>query len=314
MNAVELDSISKRFGEKVAVNSLTTAIPEGTICGIIGPNGSGKTTTLRMILDIIQPDEGVVRVFGKEGSRLANDQVSYLPEERGLYKKMKVAHQLAYFARLKNVSERNIQARSKTWLERMGLEDVYAKKVETLSKGMAQKIQFIGSVLNEPKFLILDEPFSGLDPVNMEIIRESILEMRNQGTTILFSTHDMGMAEKMCDTILMIYEGNKVLDGTMAQIQSDYGDDTVRVRLGGLSGFEAAQRISSVIGEATMRDFGRYQELKGIEEPQGLLNRLAGECQIEYFEITPPNLHDIFVRIARPSPEEAKETQGEDAR
>ena len=310
--AIELESIKKRFGQKEALKGISVSLPTGIICGVIGPNGSGKTTTLRIILDILQPDEGKVSVLGSEASRLANDRISYLPEERGLYKKMKISHQLQYFGGLKNVSKRDIKTRSKAWLERLNLGDVSEQRVETLSKGMAQKIQFIGAIINEPELLILDEPFSGLDPVNMEILREAIVEMKNNGTTILFSTHDMGMAEKMCDSILMIYEGNKVLDGSLEQIQERYDDDTIRVKIRPRRGDARSSGaiLSDCAGVGKIRDFGRYQEVSGVENRDDFLGMLTQAASVDYFEITPPNLHDIFVRIARPSEQEARETQG----
>lgn len=307
--AVILDQVTKRFGEKTALRSVSATLPHGAICGIIGPNGSGKTTTLRMILDILRPDEGTVSVLGHSQPRLANNQISYLPEERGLYRKMKVQHQLEYLGRLKGVSGNELRKRVAFWLERVGLTGVARQKVETLSKGMAQKIQFIGSLLNEPELLILDEPFSGLDPVNMESLREIILELKQRGTSILFSTHDMSMAEVMCDRILMIYEGEKVLDGSLGELQDQFGKDTLRIRTDPPLP-QLLPQLYPENGTPVLRDLGRIQELRGIEDPQQLLHRLPNLARVDYFEITPPSLHDMFVRLARPTEQEARETEG----
>ena len=231
MNAVELIDVKKAFSNVQAVKNLSLAVPEGCVYGFIGPNGSGKSTTLRMIMRIIYPDSGTVRVLGAEKFGAANDQVGYLPEERSTYKKMKVREVLCFHAELKGL--RRPAALVNEWLERLGLIDWRDKKVESLSKGMAQKVQFISSVVSKPKLLLLDEPFSGLDPVNNEAIRQAVLELHREGTTIIFSTHDMRTAEVMCDYIFMIYRGDKVLDGTLESIQNQYGTDVIRVRLEG---------------------------------------------------------------------------------
>lgn len=309
-SVVELTSVRKTFGQKVALDAITTQIPQGAICGIIGPNGSGKTTLLRIILDILRPDSGKVRVLGNRRPRLANNAVSYLPEERGLYKKMRVWDQLAYLGQLKGVEKRLLPARVGRWLERMGLEGIQSRRVEALSKGMAQKIQFIGTLINDPLLLILDEPFSGLDPVNLELIRDIVLERKAMGTTILFSTHDMAMAEKLCDSILMIYEGVKVLDGSLNSIQGNYGADTVRLRVRPRPGAELQALFTEDGGAVTVRDLGRFQEIRGLRDPHQFLKGLLDRFHVDYFEIAPPNLHDIFVRIARPEKEEAEETGG----
>jgi ABC-2 type transport system ATP-binding protein len=295
LDAVRLDQITKTFGQHTAVDQLSLVVPEGSIYGFIGPNGSGKTTTLRMLLHIIHPDTGGIEVLGEIGTRAANDSVSYLPEERGLYKKMKVRHLLAYYASLKGVSSSLAKQRGDVWLERFGLTGVSNQKVEALSKGMAQKLQFITTVLSEPKLLILDEPFSGLDPVNLEAVREAVLDLNRKGTTVIFSTHDMSMAEKMCDFIFMIYKGKKVLDGTLDAIQEEYATDTVRLRVeGGRDLLEMEPTVERVM------DHGQYQEVRLSGDPQELLASLAGRTSVSLFEIARPSLHDIFVRIAGP--------------
>ncbi|HUN80916.1 MAG TPA: ATP-binding cassette domain-containing protein, partial [Phycisphaerae bacterium] len=211
MSAVEIQHVTKSFGTTLAVSDLSLSVPKGSVYGFIGPNGSGKSTTIRMIMQIIHPDSGSIQVLGEDASRSgsANDRIGYLPEERGLYRKMIIIELLEFFAGLKGVS--NSRELAQKWLQRLGLAEYERKKVETLSKGMSQKVQFIATVLHRPELLILDEPFSGLDPVNMDVLKDAILDMKREGSTILFSTHDMDVAEKMCDYIFMIYKGRKVL-------------------------------------------------------------------------------------------------------
>ena len=255
--AVALSGVSKSYGSHRAVDNLSLAVPEGSIYGFIGPNGSGKTTTIRMILHILYADSGTIEVLGEMGTRAANDRIGYLPEERGLYKKMKVVNLLEYYGNLKGMTRKDAVAEGKRWLERMELSDWADKKIESLSKGMAQKIQFIATVLARPRLIILDEPFSGLDPVNLESIRSAILDLRRQGSTIIFSTHDMSMAEKLCDSIFMIYMGKKVLDGTLGEIQASYGKDTVRLKIDG-----GASVLKGLPGVENMIDVGKYLEVK----------------------------------------------------
>ena len=293
--AVELQEVTKSFGAHVAVDALTLQIPEQVIYGFIGPNGSGKTTTLRMIMRIYLPDRGDVRVLGDDSWRAANDKVGYLPEERGLYKHMKVRDVLRFYAQLKGLHD--CRGVIDEWLERLGLTPWADKKVETLSKGMSQKVQFIATVIARPRLVLLDEPFSGLDPVNAEVFRAAILELRKSGTTVIFSTHDMGVAEKMCDFVFMIYRGKKVLDGTLSDIQRQFGQDTVHVRLEGMQ-----VRAGDVPGVTKVTDLGRYQELRiqpGIE-PSELLPALMARGPVRQFEVAHPTLHDIFIRIAQP--------------
>ncbi len=293
MTAVRLQNVTKTFGRQRAVDDLCLEVPEGSVYGFIGPNGSGKTTTLRMILNIVHPDLGTIEVLGEQGTRAANDRLGYLPEERGLYKKMTVRRVLSYYGNLKGMSGGELRGEIGRWLEIMDLEETLDRKVEALSKGMAQKIQFISAVLTRPRLLILDEPFAGLDPVNLELLRSVIVDLRKQGTTIIFSTHDMAMAEKMCDFIFMIYKGRKVLDGTLESIQKNYGEDTVRLRTEGTS-----EQLWNVEGVQNVRDLGRYQEVRYSGDPQQLLNLLAENNRIYLFEVTRPSLHDIFIRIA----------------
>lgn len=268
-------------------------MPAGTIFGFIGPNGSGKTTSLRMILRIYQPDSGQVNVLGASQGQCADERVGYLPEERGLYRRMTVRQLLRYFARLKGV--RSPDAVISEQLQKLGASEWEHKRIEQLSKGMAQKIQFIVAIIARPQLVVLDEPFSGLDPVNMEILRDAVLELRQQGTTVIFSTHDMEIAERMCDRIFMIYRGRKVLDGTVDSIKSGYGSNALRVRMA-----EGAVVPASIDGVVEQRVAGRFTELQlasSSDRPR-VLAALTAAGDVEHFETIRPSLHDIFVRIA----------------
>ena len=303
MHPVEIEQATKRFRDVVAVHDLSLTVPDGSIYGFIGPNGSGKTTTLRMILRILHPDSGKIRVLGAESFAAANDRVGYLPEERGLYKKMHVMELLQFFAALKG--NRDGRTDAKRWLDELGLGDWANKKVETLSKGMSQKIQFIAAVIARPELLILDEPFTGLDPVNADVIKRAVLDLRDRGTTILFSTHDMEVAEKMCDYICMIYQGRKVIDGTLEAIQDDYGQGVVRLRFEDRKG--SAQELARIPDVEHVNDFGRMQELRlrNDANTQNLLAKLMEIGTVRHFELSRPSLRDIFVRIAGPEAEKA---------
>ncbi|MCP3915887.1 MAG: ATP-binding cassette domain-containing protein [bacterium] len=298
--AVRLANVTKTFGAHTAVRDLSFEVPRGSLYGFIGPNGSGKTTTIRMILHILAPDTGGVEVLGEKGTRAANDRIGYLPEERGLYKKMTVRRLLAYYASLKGMPAADAQREAERWLERLELTDWRDAKVEALSKGMSQKIQFISTVISKPELIILDEPFSGLDPVNLEVLRGAILELVADGATAIFSTHDMTVAEQLCDSVIMIFKGDKVLDGTREEIYAQYGQDTIRVRTDGGAGV-----LESLEGVEQVLDLGRYQELRVQGDPQELLRTLTQKTNVRHFEETRPTLHDIFIRIA--GPEAARE-------
>ena len=302
MNTVELENVTKTFERHVAVDDLSLSVPRGSVYGFIGPNGSGKTTTLRMIMNIFYPDRGTIRVFGGRLEGSCTDRIGYLPEERGLYRKMKVREILRFYADLKET--KNGDREVDRWLEKLDLSQWANKKVEALSRGMSQKVQFIATVVSRPELVILDEPFAGLDPVNAEVIKDAVLEMQNDGATVIFSTHDMSVAERMCDFIFMIFRGKKVLDGTLSSIQDRYGSDTVRIRA------EAGRAaVAAVHGVDKVNDFGRMQELRvapGVD-PQEVVASIMARTRVNSFEIARPSLHDIFLRIAGPEAREASD-------
>lgn len=303
-SVVELDAVVKRFAGKSAVDKVNLSVPRGSIFGFIGPNGSGKTTTMRLILRIYQPDQGRVIVLGRDQGSSADDRVGYLPEERGLYRRMTVRRVLRYFARLKGV--KNIDRVIDQQLERMGASEWNKMKIEQLSKGMAQKIQFIVATIAKPQLIILDEPFSGLDPVNLELMRDAVLELRDQGATVIFSTHDMGVAQNLCDRVFMIYRGKKVLDGTIDSIREGYGGCQLRVRMAG-----GTQIPDSLVG-VTDRVDGHSHTLLHLESESmrsGVFQKLAALGDVEHFETMRPSLHDIFVKIAKPDSDQPDSDQ-----
>lgn len=300
MNIIELSGVSKSFGTVKAVNDLSLEVPRGSIYGFIGPNGSGKTTTIRMIMKITYPDGGKLMVNGQETKFERLQNVGYLPEDRGLYKKMKIGELLQFHGELNNGTD--LPNQINYWLKRLELLHYKNKKVETLSKGMKQKLQFIATILHQPELIILDEPFSGLDPVNADLLKDIILELQQKGATIIFSTHDMAMAERMCDYIFMIYRGKKVLDGTLDHIQDQYGSDTLRIQSD--MGVEALQGMKGI---DNVNNFGKLQEIRleaGVD-PQKIITELLKLTRISKFEITKPSLNDIFIRIASPERKEA---------
>jgi ABC-2 type transport system ATP-binding protein len=294
-DAVQISNVTKTFGSVTAVDQLSLTIPQGAVYGFIGPNGSGKSTTMRMIVNIFYPDSGSIKVFGHERRGVGFDSIGYLPEERGLYRQMEVQALLEFYGELR--SGRSVKAEVKEWLRRLDLEKFASKKVESLSKGMSQKVQFIATVVPEPKLLLLDEPFSGLDPVSADAIRSAVLEMRRRGTTVIFSTHDMNVAASLCDYIFMIFRGKKVLDGTLSSIQNKYGSDTIRVSVSG--GLASVQNLPGV---DQIRDHGQFQDLRIRRDcdTQQVLHTLLGRGAVNSFAVVQPSLQDIFVRIAGP--------------
>ncbi|HEX5226603.1 MAG TPA: ATP-binding cassette domain-containing protein [Bryobacteraceae bacterium] len=300
MPAVEISNVTKSFDQVTAVDRLSLSVPEGAVYGFIGPNGSGKSTTMRMIVNIFHPDSGSIRVFGQEPGARKEVKIGYLPEERGLYRKMRVRELLEFHAKLRG--GRDVTPPINAWLDRLGLTAFAESKVEALSKGMSQKVQFIATVVPEPKLLILDEPFTGLDPVSGDSIRGAILEMRSRGCTVILSTHDMNVAGSLCDAIFMIFRGKKMLDGTLEEIQSSYGSDTICVEVEG-----GAACLNNLPGIEFVKNLGQIQELRMAPgcDPQRVLEALIARTRIISFAVVKPSLHDIFVRIAGPQPEEA---------
>jgi ABC-2 type transport system ATP-binding protein len=301
MDAVQISGVTKTFRKVTAVYNLSLAVPEGSIYGFIGPNGSGKTTTMRMIVRIYYPDRGEIRIFGDSRPEACSDRIGYLPEERGLYQKMSVLELLKFHGELR--SGRNVEADVRSWLERLDMAQWASHKIETLSKGMSQKVQFIAAVIPEPALLLLDEPFSGLDPVSADTLRGAILDLRRRGVTIILSTHDMHVAETMCDYIFMIFQGRKVLDGTLSSIQGKYGEEIVRVSTDG-----SCESLRDLPGVQAVRDLGQVQELQLMRgsDPQDVLRALLARVRVNGFSLGKPSLHDIFVRIAGPAAEEVR--------
>ena len=293
MNTLTLEHVTKSFNEFVAVNDLSLNVRAGRIFGLIGPNGAGKTTTIRMIVNITAPDTGRIELFGQPISEALQDRIGYLPEERGLYKKMKVGEQLRFFGELKNVHGQKAEESIDRWLERLKLSEWKMKKAMELSKGMQQKIQFITTVMHDPDLLILDEPFSGLDPINVELLKEVILELKAAGKTIIFSTHQMETAEKLCDDICLINRSHKVLDGSLREIKSRAGLNTVALR------FEGGDDVlddETLVSKVERHSDEMEALLADGADPQQLLRRLieAG-ARITKFELVEPSLNDIFI-------------------
>ncbi|MBZ5607615.1 MAG: ATP-binding cassette domain-containing protein [Acidobacteriia bacterium] len=310
MNAIQIQEVTKMFGGVAAVNDLSLSIPEGSIYGFIGPNGSGKTTTMRMIVGILRPDRGSIAVPGEKTNGVPIGRIGYLPEERGLYRKMRLRTLLEFHGELRGGLD--VSGEVTEWLQRLGLAEWADKPVEALSKGMSQKAQFIAAVLCRPPIVILDEPFSGLDPVAAETLREAILELRRRGTTVVLSTHDMPTAEAMCDFIFMIFRGRKVLDGSLAEIQEMYGSDIIRLSTanGSVGG---GHDFSGLPGVEQVRDLGQVQELRLARgsDPQLVLRELVSRTQLTSFALAKPSLHDIFLRIAGPASAGAPEVTNE---
>ncbi len=290
---LKVENVSKHYGEFTAVNNLSFDVKAGRVFGFLGPNGAGKTTTIRMIVGITIPDEGAIELFGAAISNEAQNRVGYLPEERGLYKKMKIVDQLRYFAALKGVSQIEADKRIDYWLERMKLADWKRKKTTDLSKGMSQKIQFISTVLHNPDLLILDEPFSGLDPVNVEFMIEVVAELKAQGKTIIFSTHLMETAERLCDDIILINKSRKVIGGTLREVKSSFGKNLIALRAdGGESVLEDKTLIAKIIEHSDEKEI----ELAENTDAQILLKRLIENgANISKFEQIEPSLNDIFI-------------------
>ena len=294
MHLIQLENVHKHFGDFTAVADISFSIEKGCIYGLLGPNGAGKTTTLRMIMDIIAPDSG--KITFSENRQIKNflDRIGYLPEERGLYRKMKVQDVVVFIAELKGMRKREAIGEVEKWLEKMQLSEWANKRVNELSKGMAQKIQFITTVLHKPELIILDEPFSGLDPINMTLLKDLMLELRDNGATIIFSTHVMEQVEKLCDRICLIHQGEILLEGELRTIKQSFGKSSVEI---GYTGSIEPIRNSPWIQGCN--DFGQYAEvkLKTPEDYRPFLRELVEKgVDVTKFELMEPTLHDIFVR------------------
>ncbi|MGH7646014.1 MAG: ABC transporter ATP-binding protein [Gemmatimonadales bacterium] len=314
---VALERVTKRFAGHVAVDGLSLAVSGGVIFGLLGPNGAGKTTSLRMIMNVFAPDEGVVRLFGGTGmGRALSARIGYLPEERGLYPKMRVLDVLVFLAEAKGVGRRPARAKALEWLDRLELGDWRLRRVSDLSKGMQQKVQFISTVLHDPDLLVLDEPFGGLDPVNAQLLRETVLELKRRGKTIVFSTHIMEHAEKLCDQICIIARGRKLVDGTLGDVKRARGGRHVTVAFDGRQ--DAAP---TVFGDRRLvtgvQDFGQYAELElaGGADPQEVLAALVSSgARLSRFEVAAPSLHKIFVDLVGPEAVHPEMRPGTEAR
>ena len=294
-----LDHVNKSFGDFKAVSDLSLQVKPGRVFGLIGPNGAGKTTTIRMIVNITVPDSGHIELLGQSMTTALQDRIGYLPEERGLYKRMKVGEQLRFFAELKNVTGSEADARINRWLTKLQLQDWKDKRTKDLSKGMQQKVQFITSVIHEPDLLILDEPFSGLDPVNVDLMKETMLELKGANKTIILSTHQMEIAEKLCDDVCMINRSRKVLDGRLREIRRSFALNAVAVRIEGPD-----EVLNDPELVASIRPVGEEFEvlLNPGASPQTFLKRLVDSgVIISRFELVEPSLHDIFIQKVRES-------------
>ena len=292
MKVLEVDSINKTFGDFKAINNISFSLDEGKIFGLLGPNGAGKTTTIRMIMNIIIPDSGKISVLNENNMRIAANFIGYLPEERGMYRKMKINELLLFLTKLKQMSKKQANTQIDFWLERVGLSDWKNKKIEELSKGMQQKIQFIGTVLHKPKLLILDEPFGGLDPINANLIKEIMLDLVKDGTTIIFSTHVMESAEKLCEEIFLINKGHKILYGNLAEIKQGYSNQNVLIEYDGDDGFlKNSKQIKKY------DNYGNSVEIQLIDnaDTQILLKEAMTNAIIKKFEIKVPSLNEIFI-------------------
>ena len=303
--ALVLDNVTKRFDDFTAVSSLSLVVHPGRIFGLLGPNGAGKTTTIRMIVNITKPDSGSVKLFGEEMNSALQDRIGYLPEERGLYKKMKVGDQLRFFGEMKGMSGKDAVRAAEHWLGRMKLGEWKAKKTDELSKGMQQKIQFITTVMHEPDLIVLDEPFSGFDPVNAELLKQIVLELKSQNRAIIFSTHMMEQAEQMCDDICLINRSRKVLGGSLREVKSGFGRHAVALRTQEEDAATTEKTLAASGMVTNVKGAGDYTEVllaPGADE-QALLHQLIhARVRVTRFELVEPSLHDIFItKVSEPA-------------
>lgn len=294
MAIVKVNNISKKFGTHQAVDNISFEVEEGLICGILGPNGAGKSTTIRMINNIIQPDTGSIEIFGDKLKSESQDYMGYLPEERGLYKRIKVIDQLTYFGKLKSLSDKEAKERARYWLDRLEASDWENKKIQELSKGMQQKVQFISTIMHKPRLLILDEPFSGFDPINADLFKRIVLELKDEGTTVLFSTHIMEHAEQMCDQIGLINKGKMVLFGNLRSIKKEFGRDTILMEYEEgddtfLNDFSGLSFINRSKGRVEFRVVNKDIKVRDI------LAKANENVEIINFQLSEPSLNEIFI-------------------
>ena len=290
---LRVENVTKRFGDFTAVEDLSFDVRAGRVFGFIGPNGAGKTTTIRMIVGITVPDEGSIELFGQRMSSALQDRIGYLPEERGLYKKMKIADQLRYFAALKGMPSAETEKKMDFWLERMELGEWKNKKTTDLSKGMQQKVQFISTVLHDPDLLILDEPFSGLDPINVEFLIDVISEFKTQDKTIIFSTHLMETAEKLCHDILLINKAKKVFGGSLREVKESYGKNLIAFR--GSNAEKVLNDKSMIEKIVSHADEQELHLANGVDSQRLLKALIETGASVTKFEMTEPSLNDIFI-------------------
>jgi ABC-2 type transport system ATP-binding protein len=292
VDAIALENVTKSYESVTAVDGVNLRVRQGAVLGLLGPNGAGKTTTIRMVMNILVPDEGSIQVLGKPVSDESRESIGYLPEERGLYPRMQVRSLLVFLGGLHGLSEAEADRRAREWLDRLELGEWSEKKVNELSKGMQQKVQFIASIIHRPPLVILDEPFSGLDPVNAATVKDIMLEMRDKGSTIVLSTHRMEQVEKMCDSICLINHGRNVLDGDLRAIKQSYGKNTVHVEFTGSDAFLSHPAIGAINRFGT----GVEAKLKPGADPQEVLKAaVQSGVQINRFELLEPSLSDIFI-------------------
>jgi ABC-2 type transport system ATP-binding protein len=298
-----LDRVSKRFAGHTAVDDLSLSVPRGVIYGLLGPNGAGKTTTLRMIMDILKPDEGVVRLFGDPGGgRRHSERIGYLPEERGLYRKMRVLDVLVFLGEMKGMDRRRAAQQAGDWLARLGLADWRLRRVDELSKGMQQKVQFISTVLHDPDLVILDEPFSGLDPVNTQVMKDVVLDLHGRGKTILLSTHIMEQAERLCEQLCIIARGRKLVDGALGDIKRTHGGHHLVIGFDGNPG-AAAHVFADKELVSRVDNYGQYAELElaaGADAQHVLAGLVSSGARLSRFELQEASLHKIFIDLVGP--------------
>ena len=307
MSIVQLNHVRKVYDTKVAVADLSVAIEPGTMFGLLGPNGSGKTSTIRMMIGITVPDSGSVSLFEEPFARRLLGQVGYLPEERGLYKKMKVIDQLVFLGRLHYVPAALAEKRARDWCERLQISEALPKKTEDLSKGMQQKIQFIATLLHDPALIIMDEPFSGLDPVNALLLMDTLLDLRRQGRTVIFSTHRMDQVEKLCDNIALIHNGHLVLSGSMGEIKSSYPRNRVHISFEGDDSFLTHPAVESVKRYPGQADIKLRPSATLADDAQSLLAQAISRARILRFEVIEPTLEEIFIeKVQQTAPDEER--------